>query len=549
MNTTLRRRAMLGMLVMLAALLVGAMPVLAAPDAQAATTTVTIVSTNDFHGALEGSVQSFSRPDKVGGADYVTGYINIVRQENPGGTLWLDAGDAMQGTLISNYFYGASVIDAFNAGGVDAMAIGNHEFDWGQEVLADREAQAEFPFLAANIFYAKENGNPNSGHGGRPHWAKPYVILEANGVKVGVIGIGNPETPSVANPILVNNLVFLDGAEAVNEVIPEVEAEGATMIVVLAHIGGFFPNFNEGIKDLACGVSSDKVDLIVSGHTHSRIDDVLCDIPVVQAYSGGTAFARVDFTVDTATGEAASYFMNFAPTTTYQTRFGSPAKYHGVTVVPDPAVQAIVMDYAAEVEAIKNTVVGETTAPITRNYRYESAMGDWITDIMRSYDPSIDFAFTNSGGLRADIDAGPITFGEIFAAQPFDNTLVLVQLSGTELRAFMEQGVSGLHGVIQVSGLSFTFNYDLPRGSRIIGDIIDDSTGMPINPTEEYTIAVNDFMANGGDDFTTLPGNPQTNTYVIVRDLVVSWTQANSPFTAPDPAVEQRITAFGTPPS
>lgn len=518
------------------------------------TAKVTIVSTNDFHGALYGSAHSWSHDDVVGGYDYVTGYINIVREENPGGVLWLDDGDAMQGTLISNYFYGASTIDAFNAAGVDAMTIGNHEFDWGQEVLQDRYDQADFPFLAANVFYAKKKGNPDHGHGGRPHWAKPYKIFEANGIKVGVIGIANPETPTITNPVNVSNLLFTDPVQAVNDVLPEVEAEGATMVVVLAHIGGFYPDFGEGIMDLACGLDPEKVDLIVSGHTHSRIDDVFCGIPAVQAYSSGTAFARVDFNVDTTTGEAVDYEMNYSPVSTYQTYYGDPAEYRRwdtgawQVVVPDPTITGIMEYYNSIIASVQNEVIGETTTPITRNYRYESAMGDWATDIMKAYDTSIDFAFTNSGGLRADIDAGPITFGEVFEAQPFDNTLVVVELTGNEVVQVLEEGITGAHGVIQVSGLKFTFDYDAPVGSRIIGDVTDLSTGLPLDPATTYYVAVNDFMASGGDDYVTLAANPQVNSYVLVRDLVVDWVKANSPFAPPDPAVEGRITITGTPP-
>lgn len=518
--------------------------------------TVSVVSTNDFHGALVGRVHSWSNGDVVGGAEYLAGYLNIVREENPGGVLYLDAGDMMQGTLISNYFDGVSTIEAFNAMGVAAMAIGNHEFDWGQEVLQDRYDQADFPFLGANIFYKKEHGNPYHGrHGGRPPWAEPYIVREVNGVNVGIIGVANPETPSITNPVNVADLLFTDPAEAVNEVLPEAEAEGATMIVVLAHIGGFWPDFEEGIKDLACGLDSDEVDLIVSGHTHGRLDDVLCGIPVVQAYSSGTAFARVDLTVDALTGEVVSYEMNSSPTSTYQTYDGKKAKYRRwdtgkrVKVEPDPEVAAIVDYYEAQIEEVQNEVIGEAATAITRNYRLESAMGDWVTDIMRAYDPGIDFAFTNSGGLRADIDAGPITFGEVFEAQPFDNTLVVVELDGNEVRQVLEEGITGDHGVVQVSGLQFTFDYDATVGSRIVGDVIDLNTGLPLGPTTTYYVATNDFMANGGDEYDTLAANPQVNSYVLVRDLVVDWTKANIPFTPPDPTVEQRITALGTPPS
>jgi 2',3'-cyclic-nucleotide 2'-phosphodiesterase (5'-nucleotidase family) len=518
------------------------------------TVTVSVVSTNDFHGALVGRVHSWSHGDMVGGAEWLAGYLNIVREEHPDGVLYLDAGDSMQGTLISNYFYGASTIEVLNEMGVAAMAVGNHEFDWGQEVLQNRDDQAEFPFLGANVFFKKKKGNPDHGHGGRPHWAKPYVVREVNGVKVGIIGIANPDTPSLTNPIHVEDLMFTDPIQAVNDVMREVEKDGATMIVVLAHIGGYWPDFGY-LEEFACGLDADKVDYIISGHSHGRIDDVMCDIPVTQAYSSGTAFSRVDFEVDAKTGEVVGYEMNYSPVTTYQTYYGDPAEYRRwdtgewQVVVPDPGVEAIVDYYEAQIAAIQNEVIGETTVPITRNYRYESVMGDWVTDIMRAYDPGIDFAFTNSGGLREDIDAGPITFGEVYTALPFDNTQVVVELDGNEVRQVLEEGITGDHGLVQVSGLKFAFDYDAPVGSRIVGDVIDLSTGLPLDPGTTYYVAVNDFMANGGDDYDTLAANPQVNTYVLVRDLVVEWVKANSPFTPPDPAIEQRITASGTPPS
>lgn len=341
-----------------------------------------------------------------------------------------------------------------------------------------------------------------------------------------------------------------------NDVLPE--AEGATMILVIAHIGGFWPGFEEGIYDLACGLDPDEVDLIVSEHTHSRIDDVVCGIPVVQAYSSGTAFARVDFEVDTASGEVVGYEMNYSPTSTYNTYYGNPATYQRwdtgerQEVVSDPEVESIVDAYEAQVEEIQNEVIGATTTAITREYRHESEMGDWVTDIMWSYGYGtipVDFAMTNSGGLRADIDAGPITFGEVFEAQPFDNTQVIVELDGNEVRQVLEEGTTGAHGLVQVSGLQFTFDYDAPIGSRIDGDVVDLSTGLPLEPATTYYVAVNDFMANRGDEYDPLADNPQVNTYVLVRDLVVDWVKANSPFAPPDPAVEQRITVSGTPPS
>jgi 2',3'-cyclic-nucleotide 2'-phosphodiesterase (5'-nucleotidase family) len=501
--------------------------------------TVTVVSTNDFHGALVGRVHSWSHGDAVGGAEWLAGYLNIVREEDIYGFLYLDAGDSMQGTLISNYFDGASTIDVFNEMDLDAMAIGNHEFDWGQEVLAEREDQARFPLLAANIFY--------EGTTTRPEWATPYIVKQVKDINVGIIGVANPDTPSISNPANVAGLDFTDPDDAVNDLIDGVEAEGATMIVVVAHIGGYWPEFGE-IEDFTCSLDSDKVDLVVSGHTHSRIDDVLCDIPVVQAYSSGTAFARVDFTVDLRTGEVASYEMNYGPTSTYQTYYGKKAEYctwdtdKCVKVKSDREVAAIVDYYEAQIEDIKNELIGQTTAEITRDSCHESVMGDWVTDIMRAYDPSIDFAFTNSGGLRANIDAGDMTFGEVFEAIPFDNTLVLATVNGEELKAVLEEGVGPgddycdatlEHGIIQVSGLKFDWDASQPLYSRVSNVRYYDDTLVDLSAGATYTIAVNDFIAAGSDDYPTLPTVPQVNTYELVRDIVVDWVKANSPFDPP----------------
>ncbi len=197
---------------------------------------------------------------------------------------------------------------------------------------------------------------------------------------------------------------------------------------------------------------------------------------------------------------------------------------------------------------LPSVVIGSTTAPIERDYRYESSMGDWVTDIMRAYDHGIDFALYNSGGLREDIDAGDITFGEVWDVLPFGNTLVIVELDGSEVQQVLEEGVTGDHGLVQVSGLQFTFDYDATAGSRIVGDVIDLSTGLPLVPGDTYYVAVNDFMAIGGDGNSTLAANPQTDTGVVIRDIVVNWIMDNTPFTPPDPLVELRITANGTPP-
>jgi hypothetical protein len=212
-------------------------------------------------------------------------------------------------------------------------------------------------------------------------------------------------------------------------------------------------------------------------------------------------------------------------------------------------VQAGDADALASFNELGNTVLGVTTSGIFRNYRYESSMGDWVTDTMRACDPTIDFALLTSGNLRADIDVGDITFGEVFDVLPFGNQLVIVELDGNEVRQVLEEGVTDTFGLVQVSGLSFTVDYDAGVGNHITGDVIDLSTGLPLVPTNTYYIAVSDFMAYGGAGNITLAANPQYPAGVVIRELVVNWIVANSPFTPPDPAVEQRIAVIGTPPT
>ncbi len=494
-----------------------------------------VVATNDFHGALVGRTYSWSRGNVVGGLAWIAGYYNVLRALNPGGVIPLDAGDMMQGTLESNYFFGESTIAGFNALGLMGATFGNHEFDWGVDKLLDRVAQSNFPWVSANI-RLKATGE-------RPDWAVPYTYIEAKGVKIGLIGVALPETGSITNPAYTGHLDFTNPVTEINAILDEVWAGGANMVIVIAHIGGFAPDYGD-IAALAKALDPAKVNMLISGHTHSQIATTINGIPVIQSYNGGSAFGRVDFTVDPWFKTVTSFTVK--PTqTVYNTWAGGPATYEGQVVVRDEAVAAVLQPYLDAVQELKNTVIGEAAVPLVRNYRYESNMGNFVTDAMRAYDDTIDFAMTNSGGLRADIDVGPITYGELFSVLPFGNTFVKVWLTGDQVRATLEDGITGQHGIVQVSGLRFTFDYDLPAHSRIIGDVIDARTGEPLDPTRTYIVLVNSFMAGGGDHYGTLPLAPQENTYTVDIEYMVEYVKTHSPISA---AVEGRITALGTPP-
>jgi len=497
--------------------------------------TINVVATNDFHGALTARTYSWSHGDMVGGLQWIAGYYNILRNLNPGGVIALDAGDEMQGTLESNYYFGESTVAGFNALGLMGATFGNHEFDWGIKILQDRVAQATYPYVSCNIRLKSD--------GSRPDWVTPYTYLNVKGVKVGLIGVAEPTTGSITNPVFTGHLDFTNPAAEVNAIIDEVIAGGATVVIVDAHLGGYSPDFTD-VAALANAVDPKKVDVIISGHSHSGIATKINGIPVIQSFNNGSAFGRVDLIIDpwfeTVTSSAVKPTQDV-----YQTWYKGPMIYEGQTVVKDAAVEAVLKPYLDGVATLKNTVIGETTVPLVRNYRLESNIGDWMADAMRELDPTIDFAMTNSGGIRADVDAGPITFGELFAVAPFGNTFVKVWVTGAQLRATLEDGVTAQHGVIQQSGLRFTFDYSLPARSRIVGDVIDVSTNAPIDPAATYLILVNNFMASGGDHYGTLPLCPQVPTYVVDIDYLAAYLTAHSPI---GPVIDGRTTALGTPP-
>src|SRR5438093_559658 len=262
-------------------------PVSQHPDTARDRPLLRVLAINDFHGALEPQVWPWSGGRAVGGAVALKSWLDSLTRTCGCATIRLDAGDEMQGTLISNYSFGRPAIAAMNAFGIDAAAIGNHEFDWSVDTLRARMAGAHYRFLAANI--------SDSATTVTPAWAEPWTVIERGRVRVAVIGLALPETPVNTAPRNVRGLAFGDGAAAVRRVLPRARA-GADYVIVVAHEGAFCDAACHGeIVDLARGLDSGSVDLIVSGHTHSLVNTVVNGIPIVQARSSGAGIAVVDF--------------------------------------------------------------------------------------------------------------------------------------------------------------------------------------------------------------------------------------------------------------
>ncbi|QIB26950.1 5'-nucleotidase C-terminal domain-containing protein [Caloranaerobacter azorensis] len=470
---------------------------------------IDILTSNDFHGKLEGGYEA--------GAAKFAAYMQYYKNMNPEGTIILNAGDAFQGTPMSNLLRGKPVVEMMNMIGFDAMTVGNHEFDWGIETILDTLKNANFEFIVANIY---ENGKP-------VNWAKPYTIIEKNGVKIGIIGLATPETAITAHADYVGSYEFKDPVEICNKLIPEVKKQGADIIIILSHLPASQDKETKEITgelaDLAKGITG--ADAAIGGHSHQQVAGIINDIPVIQAYKHGRMIGHITLYYDTKAKKVVGNNIELI-----EVRKGN------LNIEPDAKVQAMVDKYNEELKPIFGKVIGKAETDILRDYNNESAMGNWITDVMRKK-ANVQIAFTNAGGIRADLTAGDITIGNIFEAMPFDNTIVTGEMTGAQIKAILEQSVTLYKGMLQISGIKFTYDSTKPEGERVIDIYLED--GTPIEMDKTYTVATNDFLSGGQDGFVTLKEIKWTNTFILLRDALIENIRNNKVIS---PKVEGRIT-------
>jgi len=522
---------------------------------------LTIVAINDTHGALlEVAAPKWiasSTESEIGGADWFGGYLEAIRaeaKEHGGAVIVLDAGDAFQGTLISNRFQGRSVTDVYNALGVTAAALGNHEFDFGIPVLKERIAQARYPILAANVFL--------KGTRQRPDWLRPSTIVDAGGIRVGIIGLATVETPLTTNPALITGIDFVEGGAVAAQEADLLRSRGATVVVISAHAGPAPPE-NE-IQRIA-GAVRGKVDAIASGHHHVSIGPpplVVENVPIVQSGSKLQAFSVIELALD-ANGRVTSFAVNEGslprsggPQAILHTYRGQPAQWRGRRIEPDARVAAILRSYDREVRALRETLVGETRVDL-RKGSGNDLLGNLTSDALRSGAGGglkAQFALQNAGGLRiSEIPVGPITFGQIFDLYPFDNEQVVVSLRAIEVRNALEAVLHHGKGPMRVSGLRYSIDWEKfgagsdPKGApdgAIVVRMVDDGGRVLCETTScsrhacqstcapgTYTVSVTDFLVSGGDGLTMLQGAPKRSRGILARDIVVAYVKEHRPLT------------------
>jgi 5'-nucleotidase len=519
---------------------------------------ITVIGTNDVHGEL------VAQPDR-GGITTFSGYVNAVRQARieDGGLLLVDAGDMWQGTLESNLSEGYSVVEAYNAMGYAAAAIGNHEFDFGplgpksipdsdsdnpQGALQARAAKANFPLLAANLVDATT--------GRMVEWdnVQASAVVQRAGVVIGVIGVLTESTPATTIAANVRNVRIAPLAAAIEEQAEALRLAGAALVVVVAHAGSRCAEFDDPLDISSCGMDGEimqvaqalprgLVDHIVAGHVHQGIAHEVNGIAVTASYSNTRAFSRVDFTVDRTSGRVVDRRI-YPPQ-----RIVAGESYEGREVIPDEAVMAIAVraaDMAARRRAEPLGVVLE--APASHRTRPESPLGNLMTDAVLQMNDA-DISIHNIwGGIRAELPEGELTYGDVFRMFPFDNRVTIIDLTGADVRSIVARQARNRNRAAGFAGMRVFVSCDSDdmqvRMLRPDGSEIDDD--------DVLRVVANDFLLLGGDEVLT-PAIPDggfavPNGTPLVRETIVQWFRSNPGSMNPDDFMDPEALRWNLPP-
>jgi len=457
---------------------------------------IDLLTTNDIHGSVEPFFDK-NRKMERGGLAAVAGVVNSFRAANPDGVLLLDAGDAWQGTLISNTSNGWVVIDGMKKMGYDAMTVGNHEFDFSLQTLKDNIAKAPFPIVSANIIDEKTNQLVD--------WIKPSTTVTRKGVKIGVIGASTPQTETTTKSTNIVGLNFPNPAPYITAEAAKLRAAGANLIVADTHL----PGENDKTKgivgelpNLANAAGLSVTDAIVGGHSHQPVAGIVNGVPVIEALSNTNAVGHIQLFLDKETKQVVSRESELLDT------------YKNL-VTADSEVAKIVADYKVKIADKANEVEAVAAEKLIRNsFRYDinggkdrdgiSPLGASITDAMRASEGS-DVAFTNAGGIRADVEPGEVTYSEMFTVLPFGNYNVTGTMTAQQLKKALEvlDKYTQLPA-IQFSGLKVEWDNTRATGDKFTKITLVDGTPVYVdgkfNETRTFKVTTNDFMATGTGD-------------------------------------------------
>lgn len=518
--------------------------------AQDETFRLTIMHTNDVHGAYA-PYDPKADATTDGGATREMTVLKQVRAEG-GNVLLLDGGDRFTGTLFHQQWQGQDAARIMNMMEYDAMTVGNHEFDNGPETLGTFVDALEFPLVTANVTFGPELAEK----------IKPYAVVEVAGEKIGIIGLTPPDTALLSSPGP-DTTFSEDLVGVVQKYVDEITAMGVNKIILVTHIGLSVD------KEVASKVTG--VDVIVGGHSHTLLGNVYqaaeegypvvvqdpsgSNVYIVQAGSSLKYLGRLDVTFDADGAVTAA-----AGDTILLSRY----------IAPDPDMQAVVDELRVPIAELRGEEIGESAVFLVGDRAVcraeECNLGNLITDAMREYSGA-QIAITNGGGIRSNVPVGvdtpddtalaepqKLNLGDVLTVLPFGNVASTFKLTGADVVAALENGVSqvetGAGRFPQVSGIRYSWDGSKEVGSRIVGVDVqaEDGSYSPIDLEATYTVVTNDFMRGGGDGYSVFADNA-IDPYdggspldVVVEDYIKAHTPVN-------PQIEGRITRVDTPSS
>ena len=459
MSRILPRRRFLGFVSVLPFLVVISLG--AAPQ-----THVVIMHTNDIHGHL--------LPDGVTGGS--ARIASIVREMRP--NLMLDAGDLFTGTPIADLSGGRSTIEVMNAIGYDAVALGNHEFDYGIDVLRQRMAQANFQFLSANV-----GGPLEDLHDG--------AIFSSAGIQFGVVGLSTEELKTTTHPRNLGLIEVRDIVESLEETISRMW-DRVDFLIVLGHL--------TPAEEIRVAQAFPEIGLIIGGHSHQELTEPIFvgETMIVRTGHYGQWIGRIDIEFQGTLARNMTYRL--IPT---------------VEADPDAEVADILAPYEAALSAEFSMVVAHAPERLQSSDFEESPLANLIADAVRAQGGT-QIALTNLGGIRAGFGPGPITRGKLFEVLPFQNTLVTMKLSGRNLKSLLA------HDLLAVSGLRIEVDMGRPAGDRLVSVALSDGTSVEDGAL--YSVTANDFLLAGGDGFVEFAaGTEIEDTGMLLREALEAY--------------------------
>jgi 5'-nucleotidase len=536
----------------------------AIPDLSAqppSSVTISVIATTDLHGGM-------LPHGERGGVALLGGYLanlRAARLRDGGGVMLVDSGDMFQGTLESNLNEGSAVVRAYNGLGYAAAAIGNHEFDYGpvgpdetvqkpgedpRGALKARAAEARFPFLAANTV-EDATGQPVA-------WpnVKPSTIVTVRGVQIGLVGVTTPDTPALTIGANVVGLTFTPLVPAITGEATSLRARGATVVIVLAHAGGRCTKLDHPedlnscdqmaeVVQVARELPMGLVDVIAAGHTHQAMAHEIAGIAVVEAYSSGRSFSRIDLTVNRSTGALVA--KHVFPThdlcaredpATHTCDPVAPsgaalvaARYENRVVRPDATAAAAIAPAVRQAMTVKNRPIGVVVeTPFVRgDQQGETAIADLVADATLAAAPGADVALGNGGSLRSDLPLGPLTYGTLYELYPFDNRVVTLTLTGEQLARIVAFNLTRRvppSELLPIAG----FKVDARCERNLLRVALMRTSGMPLRADEKLQVATSDFVAGGGDGIVAPAGLLGQIRVVegvpLLRESVVAWLRS-----------------------